>query len=257
MLILLALFALAPSVVENASQKKGLAIDTPNLMCDDFRVMTGVSWWYDWGQNYDQFKHACPHHQSPMPQFVPMVWGRKFAWNIQIPGGSQFVLGFNEPDHGEQAKMSPEEAARLWRNIERAAPGVALVAPAPALHNFEWLDPFFQHCQGCRIDYVAAHTYFCSADETMNYLERLWNRYHKRIWLTEFACAKTGDIWGQYWLMKTLLPRLEAAHYVFRYSWFMGRLKRDEPNGWIRQSASLFEAHSSTLTMIGRFYNDF
>ena len=56
-----------------------------------------------------------------------------------------------------------------------------------------------QACQalGCRIDYLATHDYpghyQGNVDDVMNRLELLYNRYGKKIWLTEFAVCCTRD----------------------------------------------------------------
>jgi hypothetical protein len=54
--------------------------------------------------------------------------------------------------------------------------------------------------------------------------------------------------------MKAVLPRLEAAPYVFSYSWFVSRWTGD---GWIPREASLLEQGSSQLTELGRYYMSF
>ena len=54
--------------------------------------------------------------------------------------------------------------------------------------------------------------------------------------------------------MKAVLPRLEAASYVAKYSWFATRFRGD---GWVPSEASLLEQGSSTLTELGRYYMSF
>ena len=69
-------------------------------------------------------------------------------------------------------------------------------------------------------------------------LEQLSKRYdNKPVWVTEFACpAWIGGTFGKNGLaaqycdasrheatMRQLLPQLDAADYVFRYSWYLNR----------------------------------
>ncbi|KAH3813388.1 hypothetical protein DPMN_141844 [Dreissena polymorpha] len=62
--------------------------------------MTPTNCRYSWGKDYEQFKHACPNsHAAP---FVPMVWSLHSGQSIHIASGSQYLLGFNEPDFAEQ-----------------------------------------------------------------------------------------------------------------------------------------------------------
>ena len=114
-----------------------------------------------------------------------MQWGR---WGVEalgdlVPAGSTHLLGFNEPNHQQQANLQPEEAAALWPQLQQvwplpgstllrpqgrgavqaadkhglllgtpaAAPcGAACVLPDP----FLWWDRFFTACGGCRFDFL-------------------------------------------------------------------------------------------------------
>jgi hypothetical protein len=74
------------------------------------------------------------------------------------------AYSFNEPDHAQQAHMSPAVAAAEWKKyIQPYAGKVQLVSPAvtngPAPMGIAWLDNFFKACQGCRVDAVAIHIY--------------------------------------------------------------------------------------------------
>merc|ERR1711892_120541 len=44
-----------------------------------------------------------------------------------------------------------------------------------------------------------------------------------KIWLTEFAKCCTRNEAEVKTFMKAIIPRLEAAEYVYRYSWFITR----------------------------------
>jgi len=141
-------------------------------------------------------------------------------WWANIPvltPGADFVLGFNEPDRADQANLTPQKAAQFWPKVEQLANGLPLVAPVTSGKNMQWLDEFIGNCTGCRFDYVAAHVYTCNVGDTMDYLQTLHNTYNKPVWLTEFACAGTFDVNVQLSYMQRVLPKLEAAPYVFRY----------------------------------------
>lgn len=185
-----------------------------------------------------------------------MMWGSGSSLS-SIPHDANVVLGYNEPNFHAQANMSPEQAAQHWRDLERHAAGKTLVSPAAApcgSHSqcwddtIPWFTKFFQHCQGCRVDYLATHAYWCNADTTMHYLESLWNAFHKPIWVTEISCPQTHDPNKQLAYMKALLPRLEAAHFVHKYAWFASRITHGD--GWVTSSTSLLHQHSNTLTTL-------
>lgn len=156
--------------------------------------------------------------------YVPMVWGHWRTTVINLPDDSRYVLGFNEPNHRKQSNMSPEAAAAAWKEVEKHADDKKLVSPSAAAcgskcrtKEIEWFDKFFELCKGCRVDYLATHTYWCNAKKVMRYLKGLYERYGRKIWLTEFACSKTTYEMEQLDFMQQLLPELEAADYIFRY----------------------------------------
>jgi hypothetical protein len=79
-----------------------------------------------------------------------------------------------------------------------------------------------------------------------------WDRFHKPIWLTEFACPQKNSVNDQLHYMRSLLPRLEAASYVYRYAWFVSRTHGD---GWIYPAANLLDMNGPHLTTLGHYYN--
>ena len=57
--------------------------------------------------------------------------------------------------------------------------------------------------------------------------------------------------------MKEIIPRLEAAEYVYRYSWFITRYNEKNFTGdWYLDSVnSLFQTDSPELSKLGELYN--
>jgi hypothetical protein len=78
----------------------------------------------------------------------------------------------------------------------------------------------------------------------MDYLQQIWNRYKKPIWLTEFACPQDKSADDQLQFMKAILPRLESASYVFRYSWFVSR---NTENLFTTKAVSLLHQNSQEM----------
>jgi len=100
----------------------------------------------------------------------------------------------------------------------------------------------------------------------MNYFTQLFFifRYGLRVWLTEFACSNTRDPDVALQYMKDILPLLEAADSVWKYSWFVSRFRTGNTNttdlGWYLDKAnSLLEVSSEVpiLTPLGLYYNSF
>ena len=231
----------------------------------EFIILTNCSR-YDWSLNLSYFHHHtnCTNIDKYESSHITMIWGWRAGQEVpNITISAKFILGFNEPNHFKQSNLTAQEAATYWRILENGTRGLPLVSPAAAPcgsksgchgNTIEWFDKFFKECVGCRIDYLATHAYFCNADETMRFLKTLFDRYGKKIWLTEFACPYTKSVQRQLKLMSEILPRLEASSYVFRYSWCASRIVTD---GFVTTSGSLLEANSSTLTQLGRYYMTF
>jgi hypothetical protein len=53
--------------------------------------------------------------------------------HLNIPTDAEFILGFNEPDHVDQANMTPQQAADAWPELEKHANGRPLVSPATSI----------------------------------------------------------------------------------------------------------------------------
>jgi len=224
---------------------------------------------YDWGSRpFYHDNQTCGNMDAITEAHVPMVWGwwhnSQHPFTLTLPSNTRALLGFNEPNHKEQSGLTPEKAALAWPEVEHHAVGIPLVSPAAAPcgsatkcigNTIEWFDRFFNACSSCRVDFLATHLYSCNAQHTMSVLHDLYQRYHRKIWLTEFSCPHTHDAHRQLQYMKDILPRLEAADYIHRYAWFVSRTT--SVDGFITSSASLLQPHGPHLTELGRFYNNF
>ncbi|XP_063417529.1 uncharacterized protein LOC134700089 [Mytilus trossulus] len=243
--------------ITGASNKKGAAISwNPTYHCTDEATFTNVHWWYNWKHSPDRMhlQHHCPT-ANVRAGFVPMINPKNFNRDLNISTNAQYLLGFNEPDHHKQSNLTVAQAVSMWKEVEKKAAGKILVSPA--VTNLNWLQQFIHQCHNCRIDHVAVHAYRCDAHQLIAYLKDAWNRFHKPIWLTEFACPHTTSVNEQLRFMKDALPLLDAAPYVFRYSWFTSRFIHHNEGTWVDASASLMKEHSAELSVLGHYYNNF
>jgi hypothetical protein len=85
--------------------------------------------------------------------------------------------------------------------------------------------------RGYRVDFIALHWYgsdFSAAatSQLRSYLQATYNRYHKPIWLTEYALinfsggAKYPTQSQQAAFVKASTAMLDSLSYVERYAWF-------------------------------------
>jgi hypothetical protein len=243
---------------QNKSPKRGICGDASPQ--DLVILAPSVTWYYDWGVE----PPAVSQGQLSGIEWVPMCWGAVYPGDVagietRIPAGSKYLLGFNEPNFKSQANLTPAQAASMWPNLEKIAAdkGLQLVSPAvnwcgdcvDGVTNdpVDWLDKFFAACPGCKVDYIAIHSYAPGSAALSNYLDK-FRKYNKPLWITEFAPwdPPKPDFEGVVKYMKEAIPILENDPSVFRYSWFATRVG-------INPDISLLGANGA-LTKLGQLY---
>jgi hypothetical protein len=164
-----------------------------------------------------------------------MIWsGRDIGevGNVQGPT----LLGFNEPDLSGQANMSVEEALNLWPRL--MSTGKRLGSPAPSWGGDiagGWLDRFMKGAadRKYRVDFIALHWYSAdfntatAVNELRSYLARVYAKWHKPIWLTEFALINHSNgamyyppQWQTTAFVKAATAMLDGVPYLERYAYF-------------------------------------
>ena len=224
-----AVFVEQPKGTAPHGGKRGLAYNDANLVQQLLAGTTGrASWAYNWG--------STPGDLPAGVEYVPMVWGvqpqHTNNWvemaNKALASGSTHLLGFNEPDHWEQAKVDPATCASAYKQHMQPFAGKAKLG-APAVTNGEaaknmgltYLKQFMDACADCTIDFVPIHWY----DSASNF------EYFKKhiqdakavaggrpLWLTEFGAAGSDAEQGAF--LEQALPWLESQDYVERYAYF-------------------------------------
>jgi hypothetical protein len=167
-----------------------------------------------------------------------MIWGSGSVTdqNIQqAKSAGRYLLGFNEPDLSSQSNMSVNQALDLWPQLE--ATGQTLGSPAVASGAATpggWLDQFMSGAKtgGYRVDFIALHWYggeIATADavsQLKSYLQAVWDRYHKPIWLTEYALINFSN--GTHYpsesdqaaFLTASTKMLDSLSFLKRYAWF-------------------------------------
>jgi hypothetical protein len=131
---------------------------------------------------------------------APMLWGDKHISAFQSlvkEGYADIAVGFNEPDHQDQANMSPGHAASVWKTYLEPLKNKGYRLISPAVTNGPsgkpWFREFLKACNGgCTMDAHAIHFYDTIADDLINYIKEWHGEFGKPIWLTEFACTSFG-----------------------------------------------------------------
>ncbi|MBP9707832.1 MAG: hypothetical protein KBD78_09310 [Oligoflexales bacterium] len=180
---------------------------------------------------------------------------------------SKYFLGFNEPNGKNQANMTPEEAAIMWKILEDLFKGkYSLIAPVPSQKegdpNFdqgvEWLKSFRnvyiqKYGTAPQLHALAVHCYLFPKYDNKPYdtsycknliqqyinLSKTW-KLPGSVWLTEFAVSYDPGVYDTYASLygnqsveylkdgiKDMLAWVSTNEDVGRYAWFTNRRRRE------------------------------
>jgi len=220
-------------VQKRSTSKRGAAYNDVSTV----PAMTGsgnVAWAYNWAMSLS----------GNLPSgvdFVPMLWGaRDFggwvtAIETALSSGSEYILGFNEPDMASQASMSASDAAGYYQNYITPYAGQAkLISPAVTSstndgQGLSWFKSFMDQCTSCDISGLAVHWYGNNIDEFKTFVQQAIDTASSyslsEVWITEFALsADVNGIVDQTTtnsFVSEAISYLDSQSAVTRYSYFM------------------------------------
>lgn len=239
--------------------KKGVGIpNEAKVISQDM----GASWYYNWSSKPDL------RVKSDLT-FVPMIWSgypEGINW-LGNPENRKYrtVLGYNEPDRSDQANMTPAVAAANQTYF--ASSGLRIGSPAVSTFptGSGWFKEYAEQVNMDEIDFIAFHCYpgwtDGKAEAFLKDLDRVYETYHKPIWITEFAIARwDGDfLWFNgkdegynqkvREFMQNLIKGLEEREYVERYAW-----QQFDLYDWAGGSSCLYDQSTGILTTLGSLY---
>ncbi|WP_330468936.1 sigma-70 family RNA polymerase sigma factor [Streptomyces longwoodensis] len=238
--------------------KKGVGVWTFNGV-NQALAASGASWYYTWNTQHQGVTSA------KSASFVPMIWGAASVTDAalaQARAAGPYLLGFNEPDFAQQSNMSVDQALQLWPKLMAAgkilgSPAVATGAATPG----GWLDRFMTGAadKGYRVDFITLHWYGGdfrtpqAVEQLKSYLASVYARYHKPIWLTEYALidfsqgTRFPSAAQQAAFVTASTKMLDSLPYVHRYAWFGLGADPSKP------SSGLF-TDGTTATAAGRAF---
>ena len=248
--------------VTATTAKRGVCQSTNTANFGEKLVNLKANWYYTWGLD--------PSSTVEGVEFVPMFWGASSVTEDNCnkinrlfeEGKISYVLGFNEPDLSAESNMSVNDALDYWAFLcEHLDSRIKLVSPAPSYPTRDWLEQFMAGVneRGLRCDYVAVHMYAGIGTENyQNVIREVYNKYGKRVWITEFAPRDDNASTNGYnsysearvlSQMNTLLPAYEEMPEVFRYSWF-----GCASESMIGLISSRFFGDDGQITSLGEYY---
>jgi autotransporter-associated beta strand protein len=153
--------------------------------CDVSPDVLDAAWHYNWNNDKNSTLNW---------EYVPI---RQQRWWPAYPSNKPSVthlLGFNEPDNPVEDSYqtldngSRDAAIAAWPELLQT--GLRVGAPAVTDGGKWWLFDFMNkaNAAGLRVDYIPVHFYQCgmSAPQLKAWLQDIWDRYQKPIWVTEF-----------------------------------------------------------------------
>lgn len=229
-----------PPAISGNSSKKGLAAPPGSANCGDLGTL-GAAWYYNWTVRGDA---GCEGN----PAFVPRLWGppnmSELPVAIESARASGWLIGFNEPNLPGAGFITPEDGARLWKQVENAAlpQGIKLVSPAPNpyqpnhepgdKYGYTWLMAMVKAYQAQNqgalphFDALGWHTYHPDPEVNKNYLSARRNEFKDlypgaKMWILEYnGCFVKNDPER---VMREVTPWLEQQDWVARYAWYVSR----------------------------------
>ena len=152
--------------------------------------LTKASWYYSWGGGGTGTENS---------EFVPQR--HKLNTGITAQTNISCLLGFNEPDHTDQANMTYGDAIDAWPKMMEF--GYRIGSPAPDAVNDDWLRMFMRYADSLnyRVDFVATHMYWNgqSAAGLNDNIARECKNYFKGrpMWITEWnnGANWTNEAW--------------------------------------------------------------
>lgn len=166
--------------------------------------ITGSSWYNDWAAGGDT--------ENLDFEYVPMR--HNLGWDsfdvINSRKNVSHVLGYNEPDHTDQANCTPQQAIEQWPELFKS--GLRLGSPAPDAIRKQWLVDFLALADklNYRVDFVVGHMYWNSQSgvNLKNGIKSAVELYGNRpMWITEL---NNGANWTSEWWPDATGPQRDA-----------------------------------------------
>lgn len=240
--------------------KKGWVGSTWTAMPDGLKYAfqqadkTNSTWYYNWGSSAT-VDPAHPDAKTYNQEFVPEKWGAGGLWDgVYSIEDATHLLGYNEPDHGEQSNVTVEKAIEEWPLMMQT--GLRLGSPATT--NFTWLYSFMDQCKkrNYRVDYVVVHAYWGGMSPSQWYrdLKTVHERTGRPIWIKEWnnGANWTNEGWPsgkdeqyakQLRDLTAIIGLLDTCSFIERYSIY----------NWVEDKRMIIDK-SGNLTPAGEMY---
>jgi len=212
-----------------------------------------VGWYYNWNISKTS---------TPDVEYVPIKQNRYWPgldrdWKAI---GATELLGFNEPDHKDQANMSVDDAIAAWPEL--LGTGLRVGAPAVSDGGLGWLYEFMDKADAAhlRVDFVPVHYYRAywnpgkaegATEQFYNFLKEVHDRVRRPLWVTEFnnganwTSAPKPSYEQEKATIAKMIEMLDKTPFVERYAIY----------NWVEDVRNV-QRKDGSLTPAGEAYRD-
>jgi hypothetical protein len=182
-----------------------------------------------WGYNWNLDRNSTLDWEYIPIRQVRYWPGLDQDWKTR---GSTQLLGYNEPDHTDQANMTVAEAISSWPDL--LATGLRVGAPAVSDGGRSWLYDFMTQADAnnLRVDFVPIHYYWCynpsdaagAANQFYSFLKGVYDNVKRPLWITEWNNGANWTGCGdptsaqQAAAIQAMIDMLENTPFVERYA---------------------------------------
>ena len=137
---------------------------------------------------------------------------------------SPYIAGFLEPDINN---YDISAAVESWKaNLEPLSKNFTLIPPIIGQNGLSWLQQFIKACRGCTFNGPIAFNVYVSSDaagvaDFKNHVRSMKAAFPGReLWIPNTGLL--GDSGNKEWLMRRLIPLLDADDAITHYAWVGG-----------------------------------
>lgn len=191
--------------------------------CDVSPDVLNAAWYYNWNNDTNSALNW---------EYVPIRQQRHWPSYPTNKTSVTHLLGYNEPDNPVEDSYvslgngSRDAAIAAWPEL--LATGLRVGSPACTDGGKWWLFEFMDkaNAAGLRVDYIAVHFYRCgqSAATFKAFLQEIWDRYQKPIWVTEFNNGANWTTCGDpstddnAWAIGSFIDMMDDTPWIERYA---------------------------------------
>ncbi len=250
------------------ARKRGLAWswnDTAPEVClyHDATTARKINWLFNFSLSPPE---GLPHGIHYVPQVRNATDAPLISEKLRLLPAVTHLVGFQDPDTASEVNLPVKEAVSLWKQFvlpAKAEFDIRLGSPGTSSdpEGQVWLQYFFNLLNGLdAVDFIVVHWYGNDVYALKTYLADMYEKFHKPLWLTEFAYSHTDNTIGAMAasamneveeFMREAIPFLDRCPYVERYA-YSGAMHFVD----FKEDASGADDNELELTKAGKLYNE-